>query len=164
MIGERYAVAGRRTTSQIERRRLLPAIAGRERLLQALSSSVLVQIMLAMTCVAVAGLLYLAQASQASVLQFSIGDQQTRQVQLSAENASLRQQATQLQSLRRVDFVATTQLHMTKPELSSAVWITATAPRLPAVRTVRAGMLAAERASQPLAWIDRAVRFVQSSL
>lgn len=120
--------------------------------------------MLAMSLVAFAAMLYLFQASHASVLEMNIGDLQGQQVQLRMDDATLRSTASTLQSLQRVDSVATNQLHMTKPDLSTAIWIHPATPRLAAIRAVNADTVTAQRQSQPLAWMHRFAQFVKSSL
>ena len=120
--------------------------------------------MLAMTLMALAALLYLAQASQVSVLQFSIAELQTERTQLALENASLRMVATNLQSVRRVDRLASDQLHMIKPDISTSVWVWPVVPPVPSARTPEADRAAAQQASQPGSWLRRFVRLVLSEL
>lgn len=143
---------------------LRPAIAGRVRLAEALGRSVLVQLTLVMSLIAFAGLLYLAQASQVDVLKFTIADLRAERTQLTAQNASLHAQATSLQSISRIDHLATTQLHMSQPDLSSAVWVRPVMPRVVPLPAVGADTARAERTSQPLAWMQRFLRTVKSSL
>lgn len=168
MIGERYATAGRlarRDRSSLPRRwAARPAVAGRQRLAQALGQSVLIQLMLAMTFVALAALLYLAQASQASVLQFNIAGLQDQQAQLTVQNANLRATATSLESVQRIDTIAVRQLHMTTPALSRSVWVEPVIPQVAPIRPFNADTLSAQRRSQPLAWMRRFVALVRSSL
>jgi cell division protein FtsL len=174
MIGERYATAGRlaaRDRASLSRRwAARPAIAGRERLTQALGQSVLVQLMLAMAFVALAALLYLAQASQASVLQFNIADLQDQQAQLNVQNANLHATAISLESLQRVDTIAIRQLHMTTPDLSTSIWVHPVIPcsgtpcGWSTIRPLNADTVSAERQSQPLGWMRRFVALVKSSL
>ena len=140
------------------------AHASRQRLADWTQSSVLLQLVLAMGLVALAALLYLAQAGQVSVLQYNIADLQARQVQLNAQYASLEASATSLQSLQRVEHLATAQLHMIRPDLSTAVWVQPVIPRITPLRPINADTVTAERASQPLAWIRHVVQQVQSSL
>jgi cell division protein FtsB len=169
MIGEQYAVARKPVLRQRRHEGLLTwagrsVAVKRERLAHLTADSTLVQLMLAMTCVAAAGLLYLAQASQVSVLQYNMAGLQYQQTTLNARNASLRATATQLQSLQRIDTAATSQLHMTKPDLSTAIWITAPVPPAVHIYASNADTVAAEQASQPLAWMTRFVTVVRSSL
>lgn len=169
MIGEQYAVARKPALRQQHREGPLTwagrsITVQRERLAHVSADSTLVQLMLAMTCVAAAGLLYLAQASQVSVLQYNIAGLQYQQTTLNAQNASLRASATQLQSLQRIDTAATSQLHMTKPDLSNAIWITSATPPKVTIRPYNADTVAAERASQPLAWMTYFFTVVRSSL
>src|SRR5579884_2599677 len=117
MLGEQSVAAARRAgvrSTQAKSGRLRwsarPAIAGRERLARWIGASVLVQLMLAMAFIAMAALLYLAQASQASILEYNIAEMQTRQTQLMATNAGLRASATTLQSPTRIDTLASTRL------------------------------------------------------
>jgi cell division protein FtsL len=140
-----------------------PAIAGRQRIVSALSQSILVQLMLAMTFVALAALLYLAQASQASVLQFNIADLQARRSQLDINNASLQASVNSLQSPGRIDSLAAGKLHMVRPNLTNTIWITPVAPRI-SLRVPRGELAAAGKQSQPAASISRFLRFVASSL
>lgn len=141
-----------------------PAIAGRERLAQALGQSVLVQLMLAMSFVALAALLYMAQASQVSVQQINISELQSDRVQLTSDNASLRATTTDLQSLPRIDAVATSRLHMTKPDLSTAIWVSPVVPRVPVPHTAGGDVAAAQRQSEPLTWLEHFVSMIQASL
>lgn len=180
MISERYAIgarAGALGGSKVRARprrtwSLAPpwrrwtsrsALAGRARL-TALRQSVLVRLILAMTLMALAALLYLAQASQVSVLQFSIAELQTERTQLALENASLRMTATNLKSVRRVDRLASDQLHMTKPDISTSVWVWPVIPTMPATPTRTADRASALQASQPVAWMHRFIRLVVSEL
>lgn len=146
--------------------------------LQDLGQSVLVRLLLAMSFVALAGLLYLLQASQASVLEVNISDLQASHAQLAAENASLRITATSLQSLPRIDDVATHRLHMLKPDLSSAIWISPVLPQVgvrqadgslsttdsPATPIWLTQMSSAQHRSQPLGWMKRLLTLIRSSL
>jgi cell division protein FtsL len=172
MIGERYAPASRvRATpkgSSVGRLRdrivARPAVSGRERLSVSVANSVLVQLALAMSLVAFAAMIYLFQASQFSILEMNISDLQNQQAQLKVDNAALQTTASSLQSIQRVDRIATTQLHMTKPDIATFMWIVPATPRMPVVRAVNADLLEAQRQSQPLAWMQHFASFVQSSL
>lgn len=159
MIGERYAVgATAETLEEVRERRIGIAFPSTR-----LGDSPPIRLALAMTCIAVAGILYLAQASQVSVLEYNTSYLQAQQVQLDAQNAALRSTATQLQSLQRIDTLATQQLHMTKPDLSTAIWINPIFPRATPVRPLNADLVAAMRASQPLSWMQRFIVLVKSS-
>ena len=140
-----------------------PAIAGREQLAEALGRSPLVQLMLVTTLVAIAFLLYLAQASQLSIIQYDVQDLRVERMQLNAQNANLHARAAQLQSIQRVDAYATTQLHMAKPDLSSTIWVQPVAPRV-VVPSIPDSSAAAEARSRPSAWITRFISLVRSSL
>jgi cell division protein FtsL len=172
MIGERYAPASRvRATSRgstkgMLRQRLIarPAVSGRERLSLSIGNSVLIQLALAMSLVAFAAMVYLFQASQYSILEMNIADLQNQQVQLKLDTAALQTTASSLQSIQRVDTIATTQMHMTKPDVGSLMWITPATPRMPVIRAVNADLVDAQRQSQPLAWMEHFATFVQSSL
>ena len=172
MIGERYAPAtrvpgtGRNGILDTARQRLIarPAISGRERLAHSVGNSVLVQLALAMSLIAFAAMVYLFQASQVSVLEMNISDLQSQRVQLRMDNAALQTTASSLQSLQRVDWYATNKLHMIKPDIAGSMWIAVSTPRLPEIRAVNADTLAAQRRSQPLAWMQNVASFVQSSL
>ncbi len=165
MIVEQVAAGGNtRTVSIQERSQLRPAIAGRELLGRLLDQSILVRLMLALTLIAVACLIYLAQASQMSVLESQIGALRTDNVSLMARNANLHAQANDLQSMQRIDTEATTKLHMTKPDLATTVWIRPVVPRVVPIVADSLDNSAAKRQSQPLAWLDRFVTFVQNSL
>jgi cell division protein FtsL len=117
-----------------------------------------------MSLIAFAAMVYLFQASQVSILEMNIGDLQNQQVQLRLDNASLQMTASSLQSIQRVDSIATNQLHMTKPDISTFMWVTPVAPRMPALHGVNDDVLRAQRQSQPLAWMRNAANFVESSL
>jgi cell division protein FtsL len=172
MIGERYAPATRvRATAKrynrgTLRERLIarPAVSGRERLSLSTGNSVLIQLALAMSLVAFAAMVYLFQASQVSILEMNIGDMQNQQVQLRIDNAALQTTASSLQSLQRVDAIATNHLHMTRPDISTSIWITPVAPRITAIRAMNADVVDAQRQSQPLAWMQNVATFVKSSL
>jgi cell division protein FtsL len=122
--------------------------------------------MLAMACIAMAALLYLAEASQSSVLQYNIDALQAQRSQLSAQNANLQAQATSLSSIQRIGAEAADQLHMSRPGISSTIWLNPIVPWFsqPAIPTARAEILAAQRQSQPLAWMGRFLAFLESSL
>jgi cell division protein FtsL len=132
--------------------------------METLGGSVLVQLMLAMTFIAVAFLLYMAQESQISVQQINMAVLRSQHMQLVAENTTLRAAATGLQSTPRVDRIATTRLGMSVPDASNTIWVSVSVPPLPPVRPVNADVVAAERQSAPMAWLGRFVRTVQSSL
>ena len=146
MIGERSAPATRvratakRSSRGSVRERLIarPAVSGRERLSLSAGTSVLIQLALAMSLVAFAAMVYLFQASQVSVLEMNIADMQNQQVQLRIDNAALQTTASSLQSLQRVDAIATNQLHMIRPDISTSMWITSAAPRITAIRAMNA--------------------------
>ena len=168
MIGERYAAPSGRAQTRASRgpaiRERRPLWPGRARLLDSLSRSVLVQLTLAMTFVALAALLYLAQASQVSVFQFNIAALQAERTQLTTDNATLNTTATGLQSLPRIDLIATGQLHMTKPDLSTTVWLAPVLPSVAPLPPVHADTQTAERQSQPLAWMKYALITLKQSL
>lgn len=172
MIGERYAPASRvRPTPKGSgigrlRGRLVarPAVSGRERLSLSVANSVLIQLALAMSLVAFAAMIYLFQASQFSILEMNISDLQNQQAQLRVDNAALQTTASSLQSIQRVDTIATTRLHMTKPDMGTFMWVAPATPRMPVIRAVNADLVQAQRQSQPLAWMQHFAAFVQSSL
>ena len=172
MIGQRYApatrvrAAGRNGFLDAARERLVarPAISGRERLAHSVGNSVLVQLALAMSLIAFAAMVYLFQASQVSVLEMNISDLQAQRVQLRIDDAALQTTASSLQSLQRVDWYATNKLHMIKPDIARSIWITVSPPRPTEIRAVNADTIAAQRRSQPLAWMQNVAAFVQSGL
>lgn len=172
MIGERYAPATRvRATAKNSSRSSLrarsiarPAVSGRERLSLSIGNSVLIQLALAMSLVAFAAMVYLFQASQVSIQEMNIGDLQSQRIQLRMDNAALQMTASSLQSIQRVDTIATTQLHMTKPDISTSMWIMPATPHLTAIRPLNADVVDAQRQSQPLAWMQNAATVVKSSL
>jgi len=176
MIGERLAAGGNRVSAQagtlrvrrkpaIDRKgSVAPVIALRERLADGLQHSVLMQLMLAMSFVAVAGMLYLAQASQASVLQFNIQDLQNTRTQISAQNAGLEATATSLNSVTRVNTLALGQYHMTEPDFPHAIWINVSAPTVVLLRPAYTSVVSAQRQSRPAAWMVRFLSVVKNSL
>jgi cell division protein FtsL len=135
-----------------------------ERLAQSLARSVLVQLMLAMTCLSIVALLYLAQASLASVAEYNIAELESARSQLTAQNASLHATITTLQSVQRIDIIATTQLHMAGAKPSDAIWIQPVVPAVPPIHPPEANTAAAQKQSQPVGWVARFVRFVRASL
>ncbi len=172
MIGERYAPATRERrgskgivqTALRDRTLTRPAISGRERLGLSIGNSVLIQLALAMSLVAFAAMIYLFQASQVSILEMNISGLQNQEVQLRVDNAALQTTASSLQSIQRVDAIATNRFRMTKPDISAALWITPAAPRLSDIRGINADVFEAQRQSEPLAWMKHVVTVVQSSL
>jgi len=164
MIVQRYATADRipRTSIGSEPRKA-PALAGRQRLATWLEASFLARLMLAMVLVATAFVIYLHQASQGSVLDFSIQALQQQQAQLSSQNAALEAQLQNLQSSQRIDSIATHQLGMFTPNVAPA-WLTPTVPRFPAAPPPGVSLQSADQASQPLSWMQDFVAFVGSSL
>ena len=172
MISERYAPAGRigatahKSPRPSWRTRLAvrPALLGRERVAKAIGHAVPVQLALAMSLIACAFLLYLFQASQTSVLDMNIAYQQSKQMQLQLENAALQTSATRLQSIQRVDTIATNQLHMTKLSLSQSVWVYPVVPVVGPPVPAGTDTLTAQRQSEPLSWMVRLVSFVGDSL
>ena len=141
-----------------------PTIASPQQLLESLGQSVLVQLMLAMTFIALAALLYLAQASQASVLQYRIADLQAERTQLQEQNADLQAMATGLQSIPRIDWTATQQLHMVKQGISNTVWVKPVTPGVAPPRPLHADTVSAQQLSQPLAWMKRFFHLIKTSL
>lgn len=172
MIGERYAVGmraavvarGSRSTPLARRRITIPAGIGREMFGSLARQSMLARLMLAMGFFAIALLIYLAQASQVSVHEFAIADLRRDQMTLMIQSANLTATSTQLQSLTRVTAIATNGMHMTRPDVSSTMWVD---PLLPAVQTPPSPaqtVAAAKHRSQPLAWMNRAITFIKSQL
>ncbi len=170
MIADRAVPVPQRVTIGQERvwrlpsLRAAPAMAGRERLMEALGQSVLVQLMLAMTFIAVAFLLYMAQESQISVQQINLSVLRSNHMQLVANNTTLRTSATSLQSATRIDQTASTRLGMSAPDNSAYIWVQVAVPPLAPVHPVNADAMAAETQSAPLAWMGRFLNSVQSSL
>jgi hypothetical protein len=120
--------------------------------------------MLSMCFVAGAAVLYLAQASQTSTMEFNIADLQRQQLQLGLRNADLHATATDLQSFTRIAGLANNELHMIKPAPSATIWIDPVVPWVPAAPVPEVGSAQATRRSQPLAWMRSFVAFVASSL
>ncbi|GAC1326818.1 MAG: hypothetical protein NVS2B16_09520 [Chloroflexota bacterium] len=171
MIGQRYVAGTRagappRTAGQIRNKPLAarPAAGRLDQVLDALGRSVLVQLMLAMTLVALAAMIYLAQASQASVLSVRISNSQDVHVHLELQNANLHDAATQYQSLTRIETLASNRLHMSRADLSTTIWINPEVPRLTPLRSQRYDLYAAQQRSEPRAWLQRVMHFVVSSL
>jgi cell division protein FtsL len=173
MIGQRLAVWGtavpavRKANRAAEAPRPQPvarrAIAGRIHLLAFLQRSVLLQLMLAMALISFAALIYLNQAGKESVLQFSIMDLQRQQIELNMRNANLYAEASSLDSLGRIETLASTQLHMIQPGQDSLTWIRPVVPRVAPLPPDTAGA-AAQRQSQPLAWMRHAIQFIAAQL
>lgn len=174
MISERYAVAAQpvsrpaprtRTRKPTIRQQLArrPATAGRERLADALGGSLVIQLMLVMSLVVFAALIYLNQASHVSVLQYNISDLQIQQGNLRQVNAQLNAAASTLQSPARIENAAV-QFHMTKPEPNNTVWITVPVPQVQPIRPVTADITASEERSSPKAWVTNFVNLIHDSL
>jgi cell division protein FtsL len=164
VISHRYATAGRLARAAERNPPEVPAArAGRERLAQFLDGSFLARLMLAMMLVAIASIIYLAQASQESILQFGLSDLQQQQMQLNSKNAALQAQMSQLQSTQRFDSTASQRLGMVKPSVSP-VWLSPTVPRFQATPPPDVSLQKAEQESQPLAWMKSFVSAVLASL
>jgi cell division protein FtsL len=171
MIVERQVIAPRTLTANRvksasfgEGLAARPAVAGRERLAEALGESLVIQLMLVMSLVVFAALIYLNQASKVSILQYKISDLSAQQSMLRQENAQLTAIKTKLILPGRIDSIATTQLHMVKTDFSSIHWVTVKVPVVHPVKPLGADLTAAEARSQPQAWVHRFVGFVESSL
>ncbi|HLJ69017.1 MAG TPA: cell division protein FtsL [Chloroflexota bacterium] len=163
MIGEN--VAARPAARAREKRRAFrPIAATRARLGTLLEASVLARMMIVMACIATAGLLYLAQASRVSVLEFNIAYLEQQHLQLSIDNENLVAQLATLQGTNRIDQIATTQLHMINAAGSASVWVHPVIPRFAAAPAAGLGEARAVRASQPLTWMEQAVRAIEASL
>ncbi|HZU12565.1 MAG TPA: hypothetical protein VFB58_06965 [Chloroflexota bacterium] len=142
----------------------LPAVAGRRRLGEALGRSVVIQLMLAMSFVALAALLYMVQASQITVQQINIAVLRSDRQQLVAQNAQFRSQAVALQSLQRIDSLATGRLHMATPDITTAIWVKPVFRRVTPLASPSGDIVAAQRASSPLTWLEHALTTVHDSL
>jgi hypothetical protein len=170
MIVERQIIASRTTTTERaaavslgQRLAARPAIAGRERLAEALGESLVVQLMLVMSLVVFAALIYLNQASNVSVLQYKIGDLTVQQAQLRQENAQLNARRGYLQGPARIAASAQ-QMHMVSHDISANMWLTVRVPVVHPVKPISADLAAAETRSEPQTWVRRFVGFVESSL
>ncbi len=171
MIVERQIIAPRtlaanrvKSASFGERLAARPAVAGRERLAEALGESLVIQLMLVMSLVVFAALIYLNQASKVSVSQYKISDLTAQQSMLRQDNAQLNAIKSHLILPGRIDSIATTRLHMAKADFSSNLWVTVTVPIVHPLKPLGADVAAAEARSQPQAWVHRFVDFVESSL
>ncbi|MGH2448285.1 MAG: hypothetical protein ACRDFS_06750 [Chloroflexota bacterium] len=129
--------------------------------IRALSDSIPVQLMLAMSLVAMATLFLFIQSSQASVIELNLQSLQNQQTQLNATAAGLQAATTRLQTPQHIQSIAINQLHMSKPNPSSMVWV---APTVVLPRTKPVSATDAKAQSQPLAWMERFIRLVRSSL
>src|SRR5579875_3143223 len=159
MIGDNYAVArGLPAQRRSAVARVVePLAAGPQRSLAALSRSDLVQLMLAMSLFAGAILLYLMQAENASVTQLNISMLQSQQAQLNAQLARSQTQASNLGTEPRVQYLATSELHMSAPGPANTVWLNVTLPpiqRVPPPVNVNRSALD----SEPLAQIKSFIR------
>jgi hypothetical protein len=124
----------------------------------------LARLMLATCFVAGAAVLYLAQASQTSVMEFNISELQQQELQLSLRSADLHGTATNLQSFTRIGNLATNQLHMIRPAPSATIWIHPVVPWVPASPLPEASRARAVQESQPLSWMRNFISFVAASL
>ncbi|MGH2442560.1 MAG: hypothetical protein ACRDFX_05300 [Chloroflexota bacterium] len=140
-----------------------PNLAAGGRIRTAIERSVLVQLIGVITLVSVAAVIYLNQASKVSILDYNITLQQQQQVSLQMTNAGLYASATSLESLQRVETLATSHLHMSPARYSSALWIYPVVPRVPAAPHLPS-IAAAQAQSQPLAWMKRFASFIKAQL
>jgi hypothetical protein len=120
--------------------------------------------MLATVLVATAFLFYLAQASQASVIELNISYLQVESGKLDAQNANLHAAAAGYQSLPRLSWIATNEFHMVPPDIRQTVWIRPVYPTVLPVPNPAADQVRARQRSQPIAWISRFAALVRSSL
>ncbi len=165
MIGERVAtgvVQARPRKSLLDRLPAAPSIAGYQRLFALVGQSFLLRLAVALTLVFVAALLYLAQASQVSVDEFAINDLQQKQLNLASQNANLWAKASALQSLGRIETIATTKLHMASPDLQGIIWLSPVTPNIKVDRPRSVSTRQAIARSEPLAWMGGFVDFVRS--
>jgi cell division protein FtsL len=140
-----------------------PAVAGRERLADVLGEHLAVQLMLVMSLVVFAALVYLHLASQVSVLQFNIAVLQNQQGNLNQTNAQLHAVQSSLVAPSRMENAATA-FKMTKPDPGSTVWVTVAVPRVTPIRPIGADMAAAQQRSEPAAWVHTFISAVWASL
>lgn len=166
MIGERYApglAIPKEKRPSRAKSALEPAIAGHVRLRAFIGQSLHARLSFAMAFVFVALLLYLAQASQISVREFTIADLQQQQMQLSIENADLHATAASLQSLQRIGNIASTRFHMAPPVATRPVWVSPVVPRVASIPRVSLDAAAMKR-SEPLAWMKSFLRYLGAQL
>lgn len=169
MIGDRSAtiaaspLAQRKPRTLAPRRRItaLATLHPRQRLAEAINHSVLAQLIGVLALIFIAALIYLSQAGQVSVMQYSIAGLQRQQIALQMQYSNLYATATGLQSLQRVETIAITKLHMSKPSYSG-LWIQPAVPRLPV--PLQDPTSSAQSQSQPLAWMDHAVHVIAAQL
>ncbi len=169
MIGQRLLAPGKSVPAirirpgEIIERPAHPLRIDSGRITGILAGSWLVQLMLVMTLIALAALIYLYQASQVNVLQFNIADLRQQQSQLNLQNANLYASASALSSLPRVEKIAATQLHMTHPDLSNTLWVYQVVP--PSSPALPLSTPAQARAqSLPITWIRHLVRVTLAAL
>ena len=170
MIVQRYAVGARpapraRVHRPTLRERLAarPAISGRQRVAEKLGNSLVVQLMLVMSLVVFALVVYLYQASQVSVLSYNITYLQGSQGRLRQQNAQLNATQSELTSPARIEAAATT-FQMTKPDIATTIWVNVPVPHVRVVRPIAADMAAAQQRSEPRAWVKNFISLVKSSL
>jgi hypothetical protein len=60
--------------------------------------------------------------------------------------------------------LASNQLHMVKLDISTTVWVWPTIPSPLAENSMTGDALAAQRASQPVAWMHRCIELIESAL
>jgi cell division protein FtsL len=129
-----------------------------------MGDSIPARLALATVLVATAFLLYLAQASQASVISLNIEDQQMTRSQLTVENANLHESAATYQSLTRISAAAAGPLHMNPPGTAPSVWLRPVIVRIQPPRDTSHDLAHAETQSQPLFWMKHALSVIESSL
>jgi len=154
--------AARRTQKNLQSR--LSLALPREQMVAGMRQSLPVQLVLIMGFFAAAVLLYVTQTSQASVLQMNISSLRDEQVALQANNTDFHTQASALQSMNRVETIATAQLKMTKTDLSSTIWVHPRVVSITAASIGTSNIAYAQRASEPLAWLRQLAVTVHDSL
>lgn len=139
-----------------------PAIAGRDLLARLMGRSLLARLSIAMACVFVAGVLYLAQASQISVREYDMQKLQSQNVTLTTDNAELLARQAALRSMPRVISIATTKLHMVRA--AHPLWVTVQIPLIPAMSGVGTSAKAADARSDPLTWMRNFIDLAKAQL
>jgi hypothetical protein len=152
-----------RRPSVRERIAARPAVAGRERLADALGDHLAIQLMLVMSLVVFVALVYLHLASQVSVLRFNIAELQIQQGNLNQQNVQLHATQSSLVAPGRIE-AAAAAIKMTKIDPNLTVWVKVQVPRVTAIRPVGADVAAAQRRSEPAAWVRSFVAALRASL
>lgn len=141
-----------------------PMGALRTRLLDAFGNALVPRVVASMTLFVVALLFYLYQASQVSVLEYTIADLRQQQAELALANVNLHTQASRLRSVVRIQTIATTRLRMSSADPSTTIWVQPSIPVIVPPPAATRNDTRAKRESQPAHWMISTLAWLKAQL